>query len=94
MGLLFDICFLLLNLLDLLKLSQKFTLPGTIRNVGLLSQLLGYNFSDADFQTDFDKWEDLKKKKYERDTRTSIPDSLLITLLTAKLREHFLLTCV
>ena len=36
------------------QLSQKFTLPGTSRNVGLLSQLLGYNFSDADFKTDFD----------------------------------------
>jgi len=54
------------------QLSQKFTLPGTTRNVGLLSQLLSYNFSDADFQTDFDKWKDLKKK-YECDTKTSIP---------------------
>ena len=41
-------------------LSQKFTLPGTIRNVGLLSQLLSYTFTETDFQTDFDRWEDLK----------------------------------
>ena len=39
-------------------LSQKFTLPGTTRDVGLLSQILGFSFSDGDFQKDFDKWED------------------------------------
>ena len=60
-------------------LATKFTLPGTTRDVGLLSQILGFSFSDQDFQKDFDKWEDLKKK-YERDTKSTIPDSVLIAL--------------
>ena len=42
-------------------LATKFTLPGTTRDVGLLSQILGFSFSDQDFQKDFDKWEDLKR---------------------------------
>jgi hypothetical protein len=71
------------------QLSQKFTLPGTTRNVGLFFQLLSYSFSDAAFQTDFDKWED-SKKKYERDTKTSIPDSVLIALLIGKTRGALL----
>ena len=61
-------------------LATKFTLPGTTRDVGLLSQILGFSFSDQDFQKDFDKLEDLKKK-YERDTKSTIPDSVLIALL-------------
>ena len=70
-------------------LCQKFTLPGTTRNVGLLSQLLTFVFSENDFQNDFDKWEDLKKK-YERDTKTSIPDSVLIALLVGKTKGALL----
>ena len=70
-------------------LSQKFTLPGTTRDVGLLSQILGFSFSDGDFQKDFDKWEDLKKK-YERDTKTTIPDSVLIALLVSRTKGALL----
>jgi hypothetical protein len=70
-------------------LSQKFTLPGTTRDVGLLSQILGFSFSDGDFQKDFDKWEDLKKK-YERDTKSTIPDSVLIALLVSKTKGALL----
>jgi hypothetical protein len=64
-------------------LCQKFTLPGTTRDVGLLSRILGYTFNESDFLADFDKWDDLKKK-YERDTKSAIPDSVLIALLVGK----------
>ena len=70
-------------------LCQKFTLPGTTRDVGLLSQILGFSFSESDFQKDFDRWEDLKKK-YERDTKSTIPDSVLIALLVGKTRGALL----
>ena len=70
-------------------LSHKFTLPGTTRDVGLLSQILGFSFSDQDFQKDFDRWEDLKKK-YERDTKSTIPDSVLIALLVSKTKGPLL----
>ena len=36
-------------------LATKFSLPGTTRDVGLLSQVLGFSFSDQGFQKDFDK---------------------------------------
>ena len=70
-------------------LSNKFTLPGTTRDVGSLSQILGFSFSDQDFQKDFDRWEDLKKK-YERDTKSAIPDSVLIALLVSKTKGPLL----
>jgi hypothetical protein len=64
-------------------LCHKFTLPGTTRDVGLLSRILGYTFNESDFLADFDKWEDLKKK-YERETKSTLPDSVLIALLVSK----------
>ena len=70
-------------------LANKFTLPGTTRDVGLLSQILGFSFSDQDFQKDFDRWEDLKQK-YERDTKSTIPDSVLIALLVSKTKGPLL----
>jgi len=69
--------------------SNKFTLPGTTRDVGLLSQILSFSFSDTDFAKDFDRWEDLKKR-YERDTKSSIPDSVLIALLVSKTKGPLL----
>ena len=70
-------------------LCQKFTLPGTTRDVGLLSRILGHTFSESDFIADFDRWEDLKKK-YERDTKSQIPDSVLIALLVGKTKGALL----
>ena len=64
-------------------------MPGTTRDVGLLSQILSFSFSHGDFQKDFDRWEDLKKK-YERDTKSSIPDSVLIALLVSKTKGPLL----
>ena len=64
-------------------LNMKFTLPGTTRDVSTLSNIMTYNFNMQDFEKDFDKWENLKKK-YEKATKTSLPDSVLIALLLGK----------
>ena len=61
----------------------------TTRDVGLLSQILGFSFSDQNFQNDFDKLEDLKKK-YERDAKSTIPDSVLIAFLVSKTKGPLL----
>lgn len=70
-------------------LCQKFTLPGTARDVGLLSRIQGYFFNESDVLIDFDKWVDLEKK-YERDTKSTIPDSVLIAFLVSKTRRTLL----
>ena len=64
-------------------LSQKFTLPGTTKDVGLLSQIMNFSFKTQDFEKDSDRWENLKKK-YERQTKSLIPDSVLVALLLGK----------
>ena len=71
-------------------LCHKFTLPGAAKDVGLLSKIMNFVFKAQDFEKDFDQWENLKKK-YERQTKSLIPDSVLIALLLGK-TEGALLT--
>lgn len=71
-------------------LCNKFTLPGAAKDVGLLSKIMNNSFKQQDFEKDFDQWENFKKK-YERRTKTLIPDSVLIALLLNK-TEGALLT--
>ena len=71
-------------------LCQKFTLPGAAKDVGLLSKIMNFTFRTSDFDKDFDQWENLKKR-YERQTKSLIPDSVLIALLLGK-TEGALLT--
>ena len=73
------------------RLCNKFALPGATRHIGLLSTILGFTFNNGQFESDFDRWEALKLK-YETQTSTTLPDSVLIALLLSKttgsLQEH------
>ena len=46
-------------------------------------RIMNFTFNSQDFEKDFDKWENLKKK-YEKQAKSSIPDSVLIALLLGK----------
>ena len=66
-----------------LLLCYKFTLPGAAKDVKLLSNIMNFSFKAQDFEKDFDQWENLKKK-FERQTKSQIPESALIALILSK----------
>ena len=73
------------------RLFRKFALPDATRHVSLLTQLLDFKCNPATFEHDFNTWETIKVK-YERQTGTKPPDSVLVATLlnktTGALQQH------
>eukprot|EP00434_Breviolum_minutum_P019739 symbB.v1.2.017416.t1/scaffold1359.1/size123592/1 len=74
-----------------MKLSQRFSLPDATRHVSLLTRILEWKFNTQTFEQDFNAWETVKAK-YEQQTGTPIPDSVLVATLMNKtsgaLQQH------
>ena len=73
------------------RLSQHFSLPDATRHVSLLTRILEWKFNTQTFEQDFNAWETVKAK-YEQQTGTPIPDSVLVATLMNKtsgaLQQH------
>ena len=73
-------------------LRKRFSLPGTAQNVSLLTRVLEFKFRTENSEQDFSEWEMLKNK-CERQTKTELPDSILVATLLNKtaspLQQHF-----
>ena len=73
------------------RLSQRFSLPYATRHVSLLTRILEWKFNTRTFEQDFNAWETVKAK-YEQQTGTPIPDSVLVATLMNKtsgaLQQH------
>ena len=65
------------------RLVKKFALPDATRHVSLLTQLLDFRFNPQTFEQDFNTWETIKVK-YEKQTGTALPDSVLVATLLNK----------
>ena len=65
------------------RLMKKFALPDATRHVSLLTQLLDFRFNPRTFEQDFNTWETIKVK-YEWQTGTALPDSVLVATLLNK----------
>ena len=70
---------------------KKYSLPDATRHVSLLTQLLDFKFNPQNFEQDFNTWETFKVK-YEKQTGTELPDSVLVATLLNKtsgpLQQH------
>ena len=64
------------------RLVKKFALPDATRHVSLLTQPLDFRFNPQTSE-DFNTWETIKVK-YERQTGTALPDSVLVATLLKK----------
>ena len=64
-------------------LVKKCSLHDATRHVSLLTQLLDSKFNPQNFQQDFNTWETFKLK-YEKQTGTELPDSVLVATLLNK----------
>ena len=73
------------------RLSQRFSLPDATRHVSLLTKILEWKFNTQTFEQDFNPSETVKAK-YEQQTGTPIPDSILVATLVDKtsgaLQQH------
>ena len=73
------------------RLVKKYSLPDATRHVSLLTQLLDFKFNPQNFEQDFNTWETFKVK-YEKQTGTELPDSVLVATLLNKtsgpLQQH------
>ena len=65
------------------RLVKKYSLPDATRHVSLLTQLLDFKFNPQNFEQDFNTWETFKVK-YEKQTGTELPDSVLVATLLNK----------
>ena len=66
------------------RLVKKYSLPDATRHVSLFTQLLDFKFNHPqNFEQDFNTWETFKVK-YEKQTGTELPDSVLVAALLNK----------
>ena len=65
------------------RLSQRSSLPVATKHVSLLTKILEWKFNSQTFEQDFNAWETVKAK-YEQQTGTPIPDSVLVATLMNK----------
>ena len=65
------------------RLVKELALPDATRHVSFLTQLLDFRFSPQTFEQDFNSWETIKVK-YEKQTGTALPDSVLVPTLSNK----------
>ena len=72
-------------------LARRFSLPGTALDINLLTRVLEFKFRTEQFEQDFSEWETLKAR-YERQSGTALPDSILAATLLNKtsgtLQQH------
>ena len=72
-------------------LARRFSLPGTALDISLLTRVLEFKFRAEQFEQDFSEWETLKAR-YERQSGTALPDSILVATLLNKtsgtLQQH------
>ena len=72
-------------------LARRFSLPGTALDISLLTRVLEFKFRTEQFEQDFSEWETLKAR-YERQSGTALPDSILVATLLNKtsgtLQQH------
>ena len=69
------------------RMLAKFSLPDATRHVSLLTQLLDFKFNPSAFEQDFNAWETVKSK-YESQSGTVLPDSVLVATLLNKTTGH------
>ena len=73
------------------RLVKKYSLPDATRHVSLLAQLLDFKFNPQNFEQEFNTWETFKVK-YEKQTGTELPDSVLVATLlkqtSGPLQQH------
>ena len=77
------------------RLVKKYSLPDGTRHVSLVAQLLDLKFNPQNFEQDFNSWESFKVK-YEKQTGTELPDSVLVATVLNKtsgpLQQHLRLS--
>ena len=64
-------------------LARRFSLPGTALDISLLTRVLEFKFRPDQFEQDYREWETLKAR-YERQSGTALPDSILVATLLSK----------
>ena len=64
-------------------LARRFSLPGAALDISLLTRVLEFKFRNDQFEQDFSEWETLKAR-YERQSGTALPDSILVATLLNK----------
>ena len=74
---------------------RKYSHPDATRHVSLLTQLLDFKLNPLHFEQDFNTRETFKVK-YDKQTGTELPDSVLVATLLNKtsgpLQQHWRLT--
>ena len=72
-------------------LARRFSLPGTARDISLLTRVLESKFRPDHFEQYYSEWETLKAR-YERQSGSALPDSILVATLLSKttgaLQQH------
>ena len=72
-------------------LARRFSLPGTALDISLLTRVLEFKFRSDHFEQDYSEWETLKAR-YERQSGSALPDSILVATLLSKttgaLQQH------
>ena len=72
-------------------LARRFSPPGTALDISLLTRVLEFKFRPDHFEQDYSEWETLKAR-YERQSRSALPDSILVATLLSKttgaLQQH------
>ena len=72
-------------------LARRFSLPGTALDISLLIRVLEFKFRPDHFEQDYSEWETLKAR-YERQSGSALPDSILVATLLSKttgaLQQH------
>ena len=72
-------------------LARRFSLPGTALDISLLTRVLEFKFRPDHFEQDHSEWKTLKAR-YERQSGSALPDSILVATLLSKttgaLQQH------
>ena len=69
-------------------LARRFSLPGTALDISLLTRVLEFKFRPDHFEEDYSEWETLKAR-YERQSGSALPGSILVASKTAgALQQH------
>ena len=72
-------------------LARRFSLPGTALDISVLTRVLEFKFRPDHFEQDYSEWETLKAR-YERQSGSALPDSILVASLLSKttgaLQQH------
>ena len=71
--------------------AKRFSLPGTALDISVLTRVLEFKFRPDQFEQGYSEWETLKAR-YERQSGSSLPDSILVATLLSKttgaLQQH------